>query len=230
MLYIEGERMKEIENKIGYIFYDKALLVNALTHSSYANEHHTNSNERLEFLGDSVLSIIISEYLYKTMKRLSEGDLSKIRASLVCEQSLNNVARKMNLQDGILLGNGEEAMGGRDRASIVSDAFEALLGAIYLDGGLKKASQWLLKIMQNDIELAVNGQKTDDYKSELQEKVQKQHMGTIIYKLIREEGQAHMKIFTVNAVLNDKVIGVGSGTSKKEAEQRAAKVALRNIK
>lgn len=222
--------MQDIENKIGYTFENKQLLLNALTHSSYANENHTSSNERLEFLGDSVLSIIISDYLFKTMTEISEGELSKLRASLVCEQSLDAVARRISLHEFVMLGRGEESMGGRKRSSIVSDAFEAVLAAIYLDGGIEAAEKWLLPLMKADITEAKQGKRDDDYKTELQERIQKDHIGNIVYRLVREDGMAHTKIFTVHVLLNDKVIGKGSGTSKKEAEQRAAGVALRNLK
>lgn len=221
--------MTEIEAKIGYNFKNKGLLENALTHSSYANEHHEKSNERLEFLGDSVLSIIISDYLYKRMADINEGDLSKLRASLVCEQSLDIVARRIGLHNAIKLGHGEEMTGGRERPSIVSDAFEAVLAAIYLDSDISVVSKWVLSIMRDDIEEAVEGKRAVDYKTELQELIQKDHSGTISYELIKEEGQAHLKHFTVSVTLDGQSIGTGDGGSKKEAEQNAAKMALQKL-
>ncbi len=218
--------MTGIEEKIGYNFKNKALLQNALTHSSYANEHHEKSNERLEFLGDSVLSIIMSDYLYKRMSKINEGDLSKLRASLVCEQSLDKAARRIGLHEAIKLGRGEEMTGGRERPSIVSDAFEAVLAAIYLDSDINTASKWLLSLMRGDIEEAVEGRRSADYKTELQERIQKNHSGVISYELEKEEGQAHLKKFTVSVMIDDRRIGTGTGGSKKEAEQHAAKMAL----
>ena len=218
--------MISIQQKIGYKFKDIRLLENALTHSSYANENHKKSNERLEFLGDSVLSIIMSDYLYKKMSDTNEGDLSKLRASLVCEQSLDKVARRIGLDEALMLGRGEEMSGGRKRPSIVSDAFEAVLAAIYLDSDIETARNWLLPLMKDDIEDAIAGRRSDDYKTTLQEKIQKNHAGTISYNLVKEEGQAHLKSFTVQVLLDGKKIGTGTGSSKKEAEQNAAKMAL----
>ena len=218
--------MISIQQKIGYKFKDIRLLENALTHSSYANENHKKSNERLEFLGDSVLSIIMSDYLYKKMSDTNEGDLSKLRASLVCEQSLDKVARRIGLDEALMLGRGEEMSGGRKRPSIVSDAFEAVLAAIYLDSDIETAKNWLLPLMKDDIEDAIAGRRSDDYKTTLQEKIQKNHAGAISYNLVKEEGQAHLKSFTVQVLLDGKKIGTGTGSSKKEAEQNAAKMAL----
>lgn len=218
--------MINVQRRIGYKFKNIRLLENALTHSSYANEKHLKSNERLEFLGDSVLSVIISDYLYKKMSDTNEGDLSKLRANLVCEQSLDKVARRIGLDEGLMLGRGEEMTGGRKRPSIVSDAFEAVLAAIYLDSDIETARNWLLPLMKNDIEDAIAGRRSGDYKTALQEKIQKQHSGTISYEIIKEEGQAHRKNFTVSVLLDDREIGTGTGSSKKEAEQNAAKMAL----
>lgn len=218
--------MINVQRRIGYKFKNIRLLENALTHSSYANEKHLKSNERLEFLGDSVLSVIISDYLYKKMSDTNEGDLSKLRANLVCEQSLDKLARRIGLDEGLMLGRGEEMTGGRKRPSIVSDAFEAVLAAIYLDSDIETARNWLLPLMKNDIEDAIAGRRSGDYKTALQEKIQKQHSGTISYEIIKEEGQAHMKNFTVSVLLDGREIGTGTGSSKKEAEQNAAKMAL----
>lgn len=219
--------MTEIEAKIGYKFKKLQYLENALTHSSYANEYRRNSNERLEFLGDSVLGIIISDYIFKRMSNVNEGDLSKLRASLVCEQSLYKVAKRVSLEKFIMLGKGEELTGGRERPSIVSDAFEAVLAAIYLDGGIEKAREWVLKLMRDDIEDAMKGKKKiHDYKTALQEKVQKKRGMTIVYELVNESGEDHNKLFTMQVKVKDKVVGCGEGRNKKEAAQNAAKAAL----
>ncbi len=222
--------LKEIESKIGYNFNDKSLLSNALTHSSYANEKKIQSNERLEFLGDSVLSIIISEYIYKRLNRINEGDLSKLRASIVCETSLFKAAKRISLDGAIRLGNGEEQTGGRKRPSIVSDAFEAVIAAIYLDGGLEVAREWVLGNTKSDIEEAISGKRNNDYKTALQEKIQKKHLGDIEYQLIEELGMDHNKTFIMGVYLNNEKIGEGEGNSKKEAQQQAAKNALETVK
>ncbi len=222
--------MTNIEEKIGYKFKNADLLKNALSHSSYANEKRCPNNERLEFLGDSVLSVIMSDYLYKRLSDTREGDLSKLRASLVCEQSLDEVARRMGLHEEIKLGHGEERTGGRTRPSIISDAFEAVLAAIYLDSNLETARKWLISVMRGDIEDAINGKRYEDYKSKLQECLQKTHAGEISYELVKEEGQAHLKTFTVQVMLDKKILGNGSGHTKKEAEQKAAQMALEGLK
>ena len=221
--------MKDAEKTIGYEFNDKALLENALTHSSYANEKRTRNNERLEFLGDSVLSIIISDYIFRKMRNVQEGDLSKFRATLVCEQSLYQVAKKIDLSSAILLGRGEDRTGGRNRPSVVSDAFEAVLGAIYLDGGIDAARNWLLPLMKEDIEEVLAGKKYSDYKTMLQEKVQKDGAGSVTYRTIDESGLDHNKLFTVEVLINGKTAQQGKGRSKKEAEQNAAKKALEEM-
>ena len=222
--------MTNIEEKIGYKFKNADLLKNALSHSSYANEKKCPNNERLEFLGDSVLSVIMSDYLYKRLSDTREGDLSKLRASLVCDQSLDEVARRMGLHEEIKLGHGEERTGGRTRPSIISDAFEAVLAAIYLDSNLETARKWLISVMCGDIEDAINGKRYEDYKSKLQECLQKTHAGEISDELVKEEGQAHLKTFTVQVMLDKKILGNGSGHTKKEAEQKAAQMALEGLK
>ena len=214
------------EKVIGYTFKDKQLLTNAITHSSYANERRTKSNERLEFLGDSVLSIVISDYIYKKMENNDEGDLSKLRASIVCEESLYIAAKRIDLDKLILLGKGEEVTGGRKRPSIVSDAYEALIAAIYLDSDIETARKWIIDHMLTDIEEAISGKRNKDYKTTLQEKVQKEHLETVTYRLVLETGQDHNKTFVMAAYLGDEKIGEGKGQSKKEAQQRAAKAAL----
>lgn len=222
--------MTEVEEKLGYKFKKLQYLENALTHSSYANEYRRNSNERLEFLGDSVLSVIISDYIFKRMGTRNEGDLSKLRASLVCEQALDVVARRIGLDKFILLGKGEELTGGRERPSIVSDALEAVIAAIYLDGGIEKAREWVLDLMIKDIEEAIRGNCVHDYKTRLQECIQKKKNAVIEYELVKEEGMDHDKTFTMQVKINGKSKGTGVGKNKKEAAQRAAKEALESMK
>lgn len=223
----EIEKTEEFEELINYKFKDKKLLVNALTHSSYANENRNpkGSNERLEFLGDSVLSIVVSDHLYKQLGSVAEGDLTKLRASLVCEKSLYAFAQKIKLGDYIFLGKGEENTGGRERPSILADAFEAVIAAIYLDGGMEAASRHILRFIPEDL---VRGTKMvfGDYKTILQEIVQKNPEEKVEYVLIGEEGPDHNKRFVVEVMLNSQVIGKGRGRSKKNAEQLAAKEAL----
>lgn len=217
----------EFEKKIGYSFTNKHLIQQALSHSSYANEKKrpNGSNERLEFLGDSVLSIVVSDYLYKHLTSVAEGDLTKLRASLVCEKSLHIFAKQIDLGNYLLLGKGEENTGGRERPSILADAFEAVIAAIYLDGGIEAARKHILRFIPDDLE---NGckQAFSDFKTVLQEVVQKNPEEKVEYVLIGEEGPDHNKRFVVEVMLNSQVIGKGKGRSKKEAEQIAAKEAL----
>ncbi len=217
--------MENFELKIGYSFKNRGYLENALTHSSYANEHHTADNERLEFLGDSVLSLIVSENLFLRFSEDNEGDLSKIRASLVCEKGLFELAKKIGLQDYIKLGNGEKQNGGRNRPSVVSDAFEALLAAIFLDSDFETAKKWLLSLMKD--ELSAAGEKpSEDYKTIIQEITQKNGKGRVTYQLVGESGPDHNKKFVAAVMVDGKKIAEGSGQSKKDAEQTAAKNAI----
>lgn len=213
---------------LGYIFKNKKLLTTALTHSSYGNERGCVCNERMEFLGDAVLSIIVSDYLFLNMPNENEGKLSKIRASLVCEQTLAKLAKIIRLGDYVRLGKGEEMNGGRNRASILSDAFEAVLAAIYLDSGMEKAREWLLNLMQDELKLAVTGKTYHDYKTILQELVQKDN-GIIRYKVVSATGPDHHKDFTVEAIINNRCEATAEGESKKEAEQNAAKKVLKDM-
>ena len=222
--------MKQTEFKIGYEFKDDSLRKNALTHSSYANEHHTCNNERLEFLGDSILTIIISENIFNRMKDVDEGDLSKFRATLVCEQSLFEVAKKINLSEFVLLGKGEEITGGRKRPSVISDAFEALLAAIYLDSDMETAKNWLLNLMEDRIVQVINGELYRDYKTTLQEIVQKDGKSAVTYRTISESGKEHNKKFIVEVMINGVAQNSASGHSKKEAEQLAAKMLIEKLK
>lgn len=219
-------KIDALEEKIGYKFKNKNLIAQALSHSSYANERKQpgGSNERLEFLGDSVLSIVVSDFLYKNLN-VAEGELTKMRASLVCEKSLHIFAKQINLGDYLHLGKGEENTGGRERPSILADAFEAVIAAIYLDGGMEAAAKHILHFMPEDIHHFVKPA-FSDFKTVLQEIVQKNPEEKVEYVLIGEEGPDHNKRFVVEVRLNSQVIGKGSGRSKKEAEQLAAKEAL----
>lgn len=219
--------MKEFEKVIDYTFKNPRLLYEALSHSSFANESikHGNSNERLEFLGDSVLSIVVSEYLFEHHKHLPEGELTKIRSSLVCEKSLHTFAKQINLGKYLMLGKGEENTGGRERPSILADAFEAVIAAIYLDGGLESARKHILRFIPKDLK-ATHSVGFNDYKTILQEIVQKNPEEKVLYILTNETGPDHDKAFTIQVRLNTNVIGEGTAKSKKQAEQLAAKEAL----
>ena len=222
--------MEQLEQIIGYTFQNKKLLRQALTHSSYANEKKLGKlgcNERLEFLGDAVLELISSDFLYKKFPQIPEGELTKKRASLVCEPSLAYCAREFGLPEFLLLGKGENMTGGRNRDSIVSDATEALLGAIYLDGGFSNAKKFVLNFILNDIE---HKQLFYDSKTILQEVVQGHYEEPLHYELIGEEGPDHDKRFLVEAVIGNTTIGEGSGHTKKAAEQEAAYRAIIALK
>ena len=219
--------MNTFEELLQYKFYNKDLLRNALTHSSYANEAHSanGSNERLEFLGDSVLSIIVSEYLYKHFKNLPEGELTKLRASLVCEKTLCMFSKQINVGNYLLLGKGEANNHGNERASILADAFEAILAAIYIDGGMEVAKKHVLRFIVPELENREFDLFTD-YKTSLQEVIQRNPEERLAYVLTDEAGPDHDKRFTVEVHLNSNVIGTGIGKSKKQAEQEAAHQAL----
>lgn len=219
---------EKFEEKIGYTFKNKKLLFEALSHSSFANESKKgiNSNERLEFLGDSVLSIVISEHLFTHFKHLPEGDLTKIRASLVCEKALFEFSKQIDLGSFIMLGKGEENTGGRQRPSIVSDAFEAVIAAVFLDGGMDAAREYVLGFIPKDLDrTSVNN--LHDYKTILQEIIQKNPEEKVEYVLRSQSGPDHDRLFVIEVCLNNNVIGHGEGHSKKQAEQQAAKEALR---
>ena len=215
-------QLKELQQRIGYQFRNPAFLLQALTHSSYAHERQLpkgSDNERLEFLGDAVLELSSSEYLYHTYPKKPEGELTKLRASLVCESTLAFCSRQIDLGSYLRVGNGEELSGGRERPSLVSDAMEALIGAIYLDSGFANAKEFILRFILNDIE---HKQLCYDSKTILQELVQRQHDGTLAYELLREDGPDHNKSYEVQVKLGETVLGKGSGRSKKAAEQEAA--------
>ena len=217
-----NRNLQELERTICYQFKEHGLFVQALTHSSYANEHrwnHSRCNERLEFLGDAVLEIVTSDFLYHKYEHLPEGDLTKIRASIVCEPTLAYCAGDISLGEYLLLGKGEEATGGRSRNSVVSDAMEALIGAIYLDGGFANAKEFIHCFILNDIE---HKQLFYDSKTILQEMVQSRQEAPLSYEIIREEGPDHNKSFEVCAKIGDEEVGRGAGRTKKAAEQVAA--------
>ena len=220
--------MEDLERKIGYQFKNKALMKEAITHSSYAKERksqHIKYNERLEFLGDAVLSIVVSDYIFKHCPELPEGELTKLRASLVCEKSLFEFAKISDLGKYLILSKGERNNGGAERPSILSDAFEALIAAIYIDGGYEPASKHILNFVIPTIKNSKT-KKNKDYKTTLQEIVQKNPGEKLEYVLVAESGPDHNKHFVVEVHLNSNVIGKGGGRSKKEAEQQAAHEAL----
>lgn len=220
----------ELESKIGYGFRNNELLLHALTHSSYANEMKMNkedNNERLEFLGDAVLELVTSEYVYNEHMHLSEGDLTKLRASIVCEQTLSACAKEMNIGEYLLLGKGEDSSGGRHRESILSDTLEAIIGAIYLDGGFTNAKEFIKNNILNKVE---NKELFYDSKTILQEIVQNENSKQKIrYKLISEEGPDHNKSFTMALLIGNKQVSLGVGKTKKAAEQEAAMQAIKRL-
>lgn len=221
--------LNELERRCGYTFRDKNLFHRALTHSSYANEHKKDKavcNERLEFLGDAVLEVVSSDFLYHKYPEKPEGELSKIRASLVCEPTLAYCAADLELGSYLLLGKGEEATGGRERNSVVSDAMEALIGSIYLDGGFANAKEFIHRFILNDME---HKKLFYDSKTILQEVVQGEHEN-LTYELISESGPDHNKSFTVEARVGSRVLGEGTGRTKKAAEQEAAYKALLKLR
>ena len=222
--------MTTLEEKLGYTFQNTALLENALTHSSYANEHKAKgaqSNERLEFLGDSILGMVVADHLYRNHPDLPEGELTRTRAALVCEESLVEVAAELNLGEYLRLGKGEESGGGRHRPSIQADAVEAVLAAVYLDGGIGSARKIIQRyILCREIE-GLNSSR--DYKTALQELVQRESGQVLKYRLTGEEGPDHDKRFFVEVDLNGTPVGSGKGHSKKEAEQMAAKAAIAKL-
>lgn len=216
-----------LEEQLGYHFTDRALLENALTHSSYANENRgkaTSSNERLEFLGDSVLGMVVADYLFRAHPDMPEGDLTRTRAALVCEGSLVEVAATLDLGQYLHLGHGEDLGGGRKRPSIQADAVESVIAAVYLDGGIGSARKLITHFILTDNAREQEG--TRDYKTALQELVQRESGKVLSYRLVEERGPDHAKVFEVDVDLNGSPVGAGRGRSKKEAEQMAAKAAI----
>ncbi len=220
-------QLKKFQEIIEYTFKNEKILSEALAHSSFANENKKmiKSNERLEFLGDSVLSLVVAEYLFSHYKNFPEGELTRIRASLVCEKTLFKFAKQINLGEYIKLGKGEAHTKGNERPSILSDAFEAVIAAIYLDGGYENAKKHILKFVENELQ-ELNTSSISDFKTALQEIIQKNPEEKVEYFLLSESGPDHDKAFTVQVKLNRNVIGTGVGKSKKNAEQMAAKEAL----
>ena len=217
------------EDELIYQFTDASLMTTAMTHSSYANEHrdlHMQNNERLEFLGDSILGLVSADYVFHRYPNVPEGQLTKVRAAVVCEKTLYEVAKELGLDHHLLLGHGEEMGGGRQRPSILADSVEALIGAIYLDGGLEAARSFIMTFLPAKVDLAEAGHAFRDYKTALQEIVQKNRQETLQYRLSGESGPDHDKRFTVQVLLNSNIFAEGIGHSKKEAEQMAARAAL----
>jgi len=227
------EKLINLEAKIQYVFNNRSLLKMALTHKSYAYEKQNPSinsyNERIEFLGDAILEHIISDLLFLQIPEISEGDMTKKRAAIVCESSLSSAFKRIKGHEYIYLGKCEKSSNGKEKDAILADAFEALLGAIYLDAGFDVAKEICLNLLDKEIDTVLSGKNVNiDYKTELQEILQKDGNVKIEYVLLKEEGPEHEKVFTVELLFNDKKLGEGLGKSKKQAEQNAAKDAIEN--
>jgi len=222
--------IEAVEKSIGYIFKNKELLENALRHTSYAYENNVSSNEKLEFLGDSILEFISSKYIYRKYPKLREGEMTKVRATVVCEASLYKVAKLHNFSDFLYLGKSEIKTGGNKRPAILADSVEAVIAAIYLDGGLKEAEKFIIENLKDEIEIATKHVGDKDYKTVLQEKLQVHGDVKIEYEITKESGPDHDKTFEAQVKCNGKVLASGEGKSKKEAHMKAAKKALENLK
>jgi ribonuclease-3 len=225
--------LEDLENKIGYFFRDRDLLAEALTHKSYFHENRTKAssyNERLEFLGDSVIGLVVVEHLFLLKERFDESVLAKMKSYLVCESVLADIAVSVSLGKYILLGKGEDSTGGRIKKSILSDTLEAVIGAVYLDGGFEKAREIIRAFFKERIDGVIKDGELYDYKTELQEKTQLLYGTLPEYKVIKEQGMEHKRVFTVAVFLDGKELGVASGKRKKEAEALAAKEALEKLK
>lgn len=218
--------LENLEENIGYHFKNKELLKNALTHTSYAYEHHVASNEKLEFLGDSILEFVSSEFMYNKYTNLKEGEMTKVRATVVCEESLYKIAKLHNFSDFLLLGKSEVMTGGNKRPAILADSVEAVIAAIFIDGGLEEAKRFIIKNLDKEIDIATKNVGKKDYKTVLQEELQKNGDVKIEYTIIKETGPDHDKRFEAEVSLNGKVLATGKGKSKKEAEMQAAKKAI----
>lgn len=218
--------LSEFEQNIGYEFKDKSLLQTALTHTSYANEHKMQSNEKLEFLGDAILEFVTSEYLYKNYKNLKEGEMTKVRATVVCEESLYKVAKKHNFSDSLIIGKSEMSCKGNEKPAILADSVEAVIAAMYLDSGIENVKKFIIKNLKNSIEIASQNVGKKDYKTVLQEELQKNGTVHIEYSIIKEEGPDHSKVFTAEVKCNEKILATGTGSNKKQAEMEAAHKAL----
>lgn len=224
-------KFREFQAKVGISFTNEKLLYQAFTHSSYVNEHRKKpfeDNERLEYLGDAVLELTVSEYLYKKYPSMTEGDLTKLRAAIVCEPSLVSFANELSFGSLILLGKGEEMTGGRGRPALLADVFEAFIGALYLDQGLEAVISFLNKVVFPKIDQGAFSH-VMDFKSKLQELIQRDGKGVLDYKILEEKGPAHNREFVATVSLNGEVIGEGTGRSKKEAEQHAAEQGLQKL-
>ena len=227
------ENSQRLKEQLGYEFRDLSLLRNALTHSSSINETHQQyyeNNERLEFLGDAVLETVISEHLYRSLPREEEGRLTRLRASIVCEESLAEIGQQLGVGQALVLGRGEEQSGGRKRNSMIADGVEAIIGAIYLDGGFAEAQKTVLRLFDSVIQRAFEGKLHSDYKTALQERLQVNGDVSIQYVLDRQEGPDHDKVFYTSVEVNGVILGSGRGRSKKEAEQNAAREAMKDMR
>ena len=222
--------LEKLENEIKYTFKNKELLKKALTHTSYANEKRIESNEKLEFLGDSILEFISSKYLYSNYPNLKEGEMTKVRATVVCEKSLYKIAKKHNFSEFLYLGKSEQLTGGKNRPAILADSVEAIIAAMYLDGGLKEVEKFIINNLKEEIEIATKHVGDRDYKTVLQEKLQEHGDVKIVYDITKEEGPDHNKSFEAQVSVNGKVLAKGKGKSKKEAHMQAAKKALEDLK
>ena len=222
--------MKKLEEKIGYIFTDKQLLNKALTHTSYAYENKVESNEKLEFLGDSILEFVSSMYLFENYPNLKEGEMTKVRATVVCEESLYKIAKRLNFSDFLNLGKSEKMSTNEVRPAILADSVEAVIAGIYLDGGLEEAKKFIIKNLKQEIEKASQNVGQKDYKTVLQEKLQEHGEVKIEYTIINETGPDHDKTFEAEVKCNNKKLATGKGKNKKHAEMEAAKRALENLK
>ena len=222
--------MKNLEENIGYFFKDKELLKKALTHTSYAYENNVESNEKLEFLGDSILEFISSEYLFENYSKLKEGEMTKVRATVVCEKSLYKVAQMHNFSDFLYLGKSEKQSKGECRPAILADSVEAVIAAMYLDGGIEVAKKFIIENLKEEIEIASKNVGEKDYKTVLQEKLQENGEVQIKYTILRETGPDHDKTFEAQVECNQKKLAIGIGKSKKQAEMEAARKALENLK
>ena len=223
-------KLVKLENNIGYKFKDKNLLINALTHTSYAFERHIESNEKLEFLGDSILEFISSKYIYNKYPNLKEGEMTKVRATVVCEDSLYKIAKKHNFSDFLYLGKSEKANNKEVRPAIMADSVEAVIAALYFDAGLEEAERFIVENLKDEIEVASKHVGEKYYKTVLQEILQQHGEVKIEYDIIKEEGPDHDKTFTAQIKYNDKPLAIGIGKTKKSAQMEAAKKAIEDIK
>ena len=221
--------LSNFERSIGYEFKDKCLLQTALTHTSYANEHKVQSNEKLEFLGDAILEFVTSEYLFKNYKKLKEGEMTKVRATVVCEESLHKVAVKHNFSDFLIIGKSEMSCHGNEKKAILADSVEAVIAAIYLDSGIENVKTFILDNLKESIETASQNVGKKDYKTVLQEELQKHGTVHIEYNIIKEEGPDHRKVFTAQVRCNGNELAIGTGSNKKQAEMEAAHKALMDM-